>query len=100
MVVHYVVTDRSDVLNYPYHVYVLGVLMAVILTIIPSFLVSLAIKKFAANNFSIIGIIGLISTITLAYIFLDERLSILQFIVVAIVISGVGYISLSKSKNV
>ena len=100
MVVHYVVTDRSDVLNYPYHVYVLGVLMAVILTIIPSFLVSLAIKKFGANNFSIIGIIGLISTITLAYIFLDERLSILQFIVVAIVISGVGYISLSKSKNV
>ena len=100
MVVHYVVTDRSDVLNYPYHVYVLGVLMAVILTIIPSFLVSLAIKKFGANNFSIIGIIGLISTITLAYIFLDERLSILQFIVAAIVISGVGYISLSKSKNV
>jgi drug/metabolite transporter (DMT)-like permease len=62
--------------------------------------VSLAIKKLGVNNFSIIGSIGPISTIILAYLFLDERLSVLQFIGAAIVISGVGYISLSKSKNV
>lgn len=100
VVIHYVISDRGDVMNYPYQVYVLGILMAVVSTIIPSFLVSLAIKKLGANNFSIIGSIGPISTIILAYIFLDERLSVLQFIGAAIVISGVGYISLNKSKNV
>jgi drug/metabolite transporter (DMT)-like permease len=99
VVVHYLMTDRGDVLNYPKEVYILGVLMAVFSTIIPSFLVSLAIKKLGANNFSIIGSVGPISTIILAYIFLDERLSVLQFIGAAIVILGVGYISLNKSKN-
>jgi drug/metabolite transporter (DMT)-like permease len=100
VVVHYLMTDRCDVLNYPKEVYVLGVLMAVFSTIIPSFLVSLAIKKLGANNFSIIGSVGPISTISLAYLFLDERLSILQFIGAAIVILGIGYISLNKQKNV
>lgn len=100
VVVHYLITDRGDVMNYPYQVYALGGLMAVVSTIIPSFLVSLAIKKLGANNFSIIGSVGPISTIILAYIFLDERLSLLQFVGAAIVIAGVGYISLNKPKNV
>ena len=100
VLVHYVLTDRGDVLSYPYQVYLLGVLMAVVSTIIPSFLVSLAIKKLGANNFSIIGSIGPISTIILAYIFLGEQLSGLQIFGGLIVIFGVTYISSRKNKNV
>ncbi|MDT0552052.1 DMT family transporter [Urechidicola vernalis] len=99
VVAHYGITDRGDLLNYPYQVYLLGFLMAIISTLIPSFLVSLAIKRMGANNFSIFGSIGPISTIILAYLFLDERLSTVQFIGAFIVILGVIFISKSKKKT-
>lgn len=100
VIVHYLITDRGNVFNYPNEVYVLGFLMAIVSTIIPSFLVSLAIKKLGANTFSIIGSVGPISTIILAYIFLGEQLSTLQIFGAVIVISGVSYISFNQRKNV
>jgi drug/metabolite transporter (DMT)-like permease len=51
------------------------------------------------SNFPIIGSIGQISTIVLAYIFLDERLSLIQFIGAIIVLVGIGIISISKIKE-
>jgi len=98
VIIHYLVIDRSSVFEYSYQVYVLGFLMAFLSTLIPSFLVSLAIKKLGASNFSIIGSIGPISTIILAYIFLGEKLSFLQFIGAFVVILGIGIISSKKMK--
>ena len=69
VIMHYLIVDRTNIFIYSYQVYVLGLMMAVLSTLIPSFLVSLAIKKIGASNFSIIGSIGPISTIILAYIF-------------------------------
>ena len=100
VVIHYLITDRGTIFDYSSEVYLLSILMAIVSTIIPSFLVSLAIKKLGANNFSIIGSIGPVSTIILAYIFLGEQLSILQLVGAVIVILGVGYISFNKQKNV
>ncbi|MFD1294054.1 DMT family transporter [Lutibacter holmesii] len=94
--IHYLIVDRTSVFVYPYQVYVLGFLMAIVSTLIPSFLVSFAIKKLGANNFSIIGSIGPISTIILAYLVLDEKLTVLQFVGTLIVIVGVGVISYKK----
>ncbi|OIQ40600.1 MAG: EamA family transporter [Bacteroidetes bacterium MedPE-SWsnd-G1] len=99
VIAHYSITDRGDLLNYSFEVYLLGFLMAIISTLIPSFLVSLAIKRMGANNFSIIGSIGPISTIILAYLFLDERLSIVQILGAFIVILGVVFISKNKKKT-
>jgi len=99
VIAHYLITDRASITHYSNEVYILGFLMAVISTIIPSFLVSLAIKKLGSSNFSIIGSIGPISTIVLAYFFLDERLSFLQFIGASIVLVGIGIISISKTKK-
>lgn len=100
VIIHYLITDRGNIFDYSYQVYLLSILMAIVSTIIPSFLVSLAIKKLGANNFSIIGSIGPVSTIILAYIFLGEQLSVLQMIGAVIVILGVSYISLNKRKSV
>lgn len=97
VIIHYLLVDRGDILVYSYQVYLLGFLMAVFSTLIPSFLVSLAIKKMGASDFSIIGSIGPISTIVLAYLFLDERLSFLQIIGAIIVIVGVSFITIKKS---
>jgi drug/metabolite transporter (DMT)-like permease len=96
---HYLIVDRGELLHYQKEVYLLGLLMAIISTIIPSFLVSLAIKKLGASNFSIIGSIGPISTIILAYILHNERLSILQIIGAIVVIIGIRVVSKSKSKK-
>lgn len=93
VVVHYLITDRLPLVNYPREVYVLGALMAFVSTLIPSFLVSLAIKKMGASTFSIIGSIGPISTIILAYIFLNETVSGLQIFGSVIVISGVVFVA-------
>ena len=93
VVVHYLLTDRLSLVEYPKEVYLLGVLMAFVSTLIPSFLVSLAIKKLGASTFSILGSVGPISTIILANIFLNETVSGLQIFGSVIVIAGVVFVS-------
>lgn len=100
VIIHYLISDRGDILNYHKEVYFLGLAMAIFATLIPSFLVSLAIKKLGASNFSIIGSVGPISTITLAYIFLNEKLTILQFIGAVVVIAGITFIAINKKKSI
>lgn len=100
VIIHYLIADRGDILNYHKEVYFLGLVMAVFATLIPSFLVSLAIKKLGASNFSIIGSVGPISTIILAYIFLKEQLTLLQVLGAIVVILGITFISVNKKKNV
>ncbi|WP_117880060.1 DMT family transporter [Aureibaculum luteum] len=99
VIIHYLIFDRTSVFQYSYQVYLLGFMMAILSTLIPSFLVSLAIKKIGASNFSIIGSIGPVSTIILAYIFLDERLTLMQLLGAVIVIIGITLVSFNKSKK-
>jgi len=99
VIIHYLITDRTTIFEYQYQVYVLGILMAIFSTLIPSFLVSLAIKKLGASNFSILGSIGPISTIILAYFFLEERLTFLQILGAIIVIIGITVVSRNKRKK-
>ncbi len=96
IVLHYLIVDRTDFLVYSTEVHILGLLMAIFSTVIPSFLVSFAIKKMGASNFSILGSIGPISTIILAYLVLDEKLTIIQLVGTVVVIIGVGVISMKK----
>jgi len=97
VLVHYFSTREIDLLSYPKQVYFLGLLMAVLSTVIPSFLVSKSIKIIGSSNFSIIASIGPISTIVLAYVFLGENLNVYQVIGTAIVIVGIYLVSRSKS---
>lgn len=96
VIVHYLITDRTTIFNYAAEVYLLGGLMAFVSTLIPSFLVSIAIKKMGAANFSIIGSTGPVSTIILAFIFLNETVSSLQILGSIIVIIGVIFVSKNK----
>ena len=67
--------------------------MAIFSTVIPSFLISIGIKRIGASNAAIFGGIGPISTIVLANLVLDESLTIAQLCGTALVIVGVIYIS-------
>lgn len=80
-------------------VYIYAFLMAVTATVLPTLLVSEGIRVIGASNASIIGSVGPISTILLAYIFLGERLVFWQWIGAIIVIGGVLLVSLQKQKK-
>ncbi len=97
IMVHYAVVSDFDLFNYPKEVYYLGLAMALFSTLLPSFLVSAAIKRLGASTFSIFGSLGPISTIILAFFFLDERITYLQVFGMFVVIAGVTLVSKRKS---
>ena len=78
-----------NLLNFPKEVYMYGILIAIFSTVIPSFLISHAIKELGPNQFSLFGSIGPISTLMLAHVFLEERLSTLQILGSVVVIMGI-----------
>ena len=96
--IHFGMVSTVNIFSFPWQVYVLGLLIAVFATVIPSFLVSYSIKLINSSNFAIVAGIGPISTIILAAIFLNEQITLVQFIGVVIVISGILLISKSKGK--
>lgn len=98
VIIHYSVVGDFNLLEYPKEVYFLGATMAIFSTLIPSFLVSAAIERLGANTFSIFGSLGPISTIILAFFFLDERITGLQSLGMLIVILGVSLVS-KRNKN-
>lgn len=95
--VHYALVADFDLFDYPQEVYYLGLAMALFATLLPSFLVSAAIKRLGASTFSIFGSLGPVSTIVLAFFFLDERISSLQVFGMLVVIAGVSLVSQKKS---
>ena len=96
VIFHYSITNSLEVIHQPWQVYALGFSMATISTVIPSFLISEAIKRLGASTFAIYGSIGPISTIMLAIVFLGERIDIYQIIGTLVVIVGVGIINVKK----
>lgn len=96
--VHYSFVSQVDLFGFSWQVYVLGFLIAIFATVIPSFLVSASIKMISSSNFAIVAGIGPISTIILASIFLSEVLTGLQWFGALVVIAGIFIVSLKKGK--
>ena len=86
---HFAIVGGFDLFSFQKEVYLIALAMAIISTVIPSFLIAEAIKQLGANNVAIIGSFGPISTIVLAAIFLGEKISVFQALGTLIVISGV-----------
>lgn len=97
--IHYAIISKIDLFGFSWQVYVLGFLIAVFATVIPSFLVSTSIKMISSSNFAIVAGVGPISTIVLAAIFLNETLTFLQMFGASIVIAGIVLMSLKNEKN-
>lgn len=69
--------------------WVYGLLLAIIATVIPSFLISNSMKKIGANNVAIISSVGPVSTIIQAHFILGEIVFLEQVIGTVLVIAGV-----------
>ena len=99
VILHNAILYQLQIFSFPWQVYALALLMAVIATVLPAFLVSEGIRVIGSSNASIIGSVGPISTIILAYIFLGERLGVLQIMGTILVIGGVLIIALQKKNT-
>lgn len=98
VIIHYLIQNERDLFSFQKEVYYYGMAMAFFATVLASFLVSESIKHIGAPNFGIIGSLGPISTIIMANIFLDEKMTLLQVIGTLIVISGVLVLAIKKDK--
>ena len=63
--------------------------MAIIGTVVPSYLVTQGIKRIGSDNAAIVGSIGPVSTIIQAFIFLGEPIFFLQLVGTACILFGI-----------
>ena len=89
-------THPLAALDLPLRVYELSIAMAIFSTVLPVFLLSYAIRRIGSGSASLIGSIGPVSTIYMAYVFLHESISWLQMAGSALVLMGVIIISLNS----
>lgn len=98
-VLQFVVTHPMSALNLPIRVYELSIVMAIFSTVLPVFMLSFAIRRIGSGNASLIGTIGPVSTIYMAYVFLGEHISLLQIAGSVLVLCGVLMISLNRKRE-
>jgi len=95
----FVVMRPMSALNLPVRVYELSIAMAIFSTVLPVFLLSYAIRRVGSGSASLIGSIGPVSTIYMAYLFLHENVSMLQIAGSALVLAGVLIVSLTSKRE-
>ena len=66
-----------------------GILLAVVATVIPSFMIANGLKRIGSNNVAIVSGIGPVSTILQAHFVLGEKIFVAQIVGTILVIAGV-----------
>ena len=99
VLIHNSITNGFDLLKFPLELYGIVLTMAIFATVIPTFMIAEGLRIIGANNASIIGAIGPVSTIALAYMLLGERLYPIQMLGTLFIISGVLLITLNKHRQ-
>lgn len=91
--IHYWFISGPVVLSTTKDLWYYGILLALIATVIPSFLLSYGMKMVGSNNVAIISSIGPVSTILQAHFFLGEPMFAAQLCGTALVIAGILLLS-------
>ncbi|HEX5172507.1 MAG TPA: DMT family transporter [Cyclobacteriaceae bacterium] len=89
VLIHFFVSSRHSLGSFSSEVYLYGALMAIIATVVPSYLISEGIKRIGSDNTAIVGSVGPVSTIIQAYYFLGEPFLALQIVGTILVLAGV-----------
>ena len=85
----FAVLNPISALRQPQAVYGLSLLNALLCTVLPVFATMLAVERIGAGRASMASMIGPVSTIALAYLFLDERISVWQLAGTGLVLTGI-----------
>ena len=98
VMIHCFIVNRFQIWHYPMEVYWIGITMAILVTVLPTFAIAEGIKRVGSGNASIIASIGPIFTIFLATYILDENISIPQILGTLLVLLGVFLIGWKGKK--
>jgi drug/metabolite transporter (DMT)-like permease len=93
--IHYLIVGKIENLFANKDVVWLTLNMAVFSTVIPS--LAEGIRLMGSGRASIVASIGPVSTIVLAYYFLNESFGLIQFVGTVLVLAGVLFVSLKKN---
>jgi drug/metabolite transporter (DMT)-like permease len=99
VLVHYIFVHGIHIFSFPYQVYLIGIGVAVISTVLPSFLMTKGIALIGSSNMAIIASVGPIATIFLSNFILKEKISVLHIVGTVLVLIGVMILSLNGNKK-
>lgn len=99
-IIQFVLLRPLSALDLPLPVYLLMLAVAVVSTVIPSFMISEALQRIGANHVSLIGGLGPLVAIVFGYIGLDESMTVLQFCGAALILTGVMIVSVKPARPV
>lgn len=98
VLLHFALTHPPGaLLKLPHGAYGCGLLLAIAGTVIPSYLFGLGIKRAGAQAFAIIGMIGPLGTVVLAWMLLGETVNAMQVTGLLLTLAGGVAVSLMKS---
>ena len=89
VLIHFGIKSDVDITSFPWQVYAFGVIISIFNTVLPSYMMSAAIRTIGSSTTSILSSVGPISVIILGYLLLDEQISYYQISGTLIVIIGV-----------
>ena len=88
----------ARLLGLPPVAYLIGFVMALLATVLPAFLLARGIALIGSGPAAIVSTVGPVSTILLAYLFLQEAISPTEFIGTAFVIIGATLVATSAKR--
>ena len=78
--------------------WIYGLLLGIVATVLPSYLIAGGTKRIGSNNVAIISSIGPVSTIIQAHFILGEKITVTQVVGTLLVIAGILLIGLKREK--
>lgn len=100
VILHFLLSrPLSGLFGYPPVVYLYALAMATMATVVPSYIVNYAIQRIGATRSAILASVGPISTVSLAYLLLGERLLPAQMAGGLLVIAGVTVVSVEMKRK-
>lgn len=98
ILLHYVIGGNYTALGQGMSLWIYGPALAIIATVIPSYLISAGMKKIGSSNVAIISSIGPVSTIVQAHYFLGEPIFWQQIAGTGLVLTGILLLSKKGEK--
>ena len=98
VLLHYLLRGEYNMLQESKDLWWYGVTLALVATVVPTFMLSFALKKIGANNVAIISSVGPVSTIVQAHFVLGEHIFTEQIIGTVLVLVGVLLLSIKPKK--
>lgn len=91
--------EPSSIITVAGNHWIYGLLLGIIATVLPSYLIAGGTKRIGSNNVAIISSIGPVSTILQAWWFLGETIHLSQVIGTVLVIAGILILGLKKQAS-